>query len=274
MDDKLKRRLAGAAVLLLVAFVIVSVLPTPEQAAQPGDTDVVTIALHEVVNPEPPPPSATATPATIAAAPADAGVATPAGEDGEGAAETVISGDDDAGADTGDAQKPLPAGPDETAKKVAPPAAPGTAPPAKAGGKPDAASAPKPSTEPKAVEPKATEPKAVEPKATEPKAVAKPAEPRPTPAAKPAVPDPAVAKPAAVGSWFVQVGGFADIGNARQVQARLQTLGQPSILSPTETSKGTLYRVRAGPYAGREPAQAALDKLAGNGYPDAKLIAP
>lgn len=272
MDDKLKRRLAGAAVLLLATFVVVSILPTPEQAAQPNDSDVVTIPLHEVANPEPPPPSATATPATIAAAPSDAGGAMPAGDDGEGAAETVISGDDDAGADAGDAQKPLQAPLDETPKKAASPdgaaaaprpATPGsTATPSKPAGKPEAqASAPKPAAAKPSPAP-AAEARSVETKPAV--AAAKPAEVKPV--AKPA--------PAGTGSWFVQVGGFADIGNARQVQARLQALGQPSILSPTETSKGTLYRVRAGPYAGREPAQAALGKLTGSGYPDAKLVAP
>lgn len=270
MDDKLKRRLAGAAVLLLAAFAVVSMLPTPEQAAQPADADVVTIPLHEVANaePPPPPPSAAATPATIAA-PADAGE--DGGGSGETAGETVISGDDDAGAEPGDARKPETLALDDASSRAAPPAAqPVAAPPAATGS----------ATPPKAVGKAETPAIAPKPAAGKPApsvaAEVKSAETKPAvPLAKPAPTKPAATPaPAASDSWFVQVGGFADIGNARQVQARLQSLGQPSILSPTETSKGTLYRVRAGPYAGREPAQAALGKLSGNGYPDAKLVAP
>src|SRR3546814_13971030 len=47
MNDKLKRRLAGAALLLVAAFVVVSLLPTPEQAAHQAGVEVVTLPLHD-----------------------------------------------------------------------------------------------------------------------------------------------------------------------------------------------------------------------------------
>src|SRR3546814_13465897 len=61
--------------------------------------------------------------------------------------------------------------------------------------------------------------------------------------------------PAGSQKWFVQVGGFADIANARRVQAGLQGLGQPNVLAPIDTAKGTIYRVRAGPYATQAAAK-------------------
>jgi DedD protein len=274
MDDKLKRRLAGAAVLLLATFVVVSLLPTPEQAAQQPDVDVVTIPLHDVVSSAPPPPAASSTPPTLAAPPAHDG-------DGTDAQEVDIAGDDDGSGDAPDARKPVQLALDSSLQ----PGADKPAEPARPNDKPLPPPAAKPIDKP-------AEKAAVKPVE---KSAAKPAEPavaaaKPTP--KPAdkavdkAPDKPAAKPsdkpadkpaaaaAAAGSWSVQVGGFADIGNARQVQDKLKTLGQPSFLSPIDTAKGTLYRVRAGPYATREAAQAALGKLSGGGYPEARVVGP
>src|SRR3546814_11390419 len=67
MNDKLKRRLAGAALLLVAAFVVVSLLPTPEQAAHQAGVEVVTIPLHDVISTTPQPTATTALPQTLAA---------------------------------------------------------------------------------------------------------------------------------------------------------------------------------------------------------------
>src|SRR3546814_8464752 len=67
MNDKLKRCLAGAALLLVAAFVVVSLLPTPEQAAHQAGVEVVTIPLHDVISTTPQPPATTALPQTLAA---------------------------------------------------------------------------------------------------------------------------------------------------------------------------------------------------------------
>ncbi|SFF31457.1 Sporulation related domain-containing protein [Fontimonas thermophila] len=103
--------------------------------------------------------------------------------------------------------------------------------------------------------------------------------PAPQPADLPAR-EPTRASPAAAstagreGRWWVQIGSFADIANARQVEARLRTLGQPVIVAPVETDKGTLYRVRGGPYADEAEAQSAHEQLMRSGYTQARIVGP
>lgn len=275
MDDKLKRRFAGAAVLLAAAFVIVSLLPTPEQAAQQPDVDVVTIPLREVVrNDPPPPPAAEQTPPTLARP----------DESGEGQ-EFDISGDDDGGEPEASkpvqiaqaAPVPAPA-PKLEAKPVEKPAAkpaekpaPKPAevtPPTKAADKPAAATTDKPASTPAKPADKPAE------KPSQPAVVA--AKPAETPAAKPAdkPAEKTADKPSAGGNWSVQVGGFSDLSRAHAVQDKIKAMGLSSFISPLDSANGTLYRVRVGPFGSREAAQAALGKLNGNGFPDARLVAP
>src|SRR3546814_4555639 len=105
MNDKLKRRLAGAALLLVAAFVVVSLLPTPEQAAHQAGVEVVTIPLHDVISTTPQPTATTALPQTLAAtddtpAPVDSTAASHGDHDGDGTATQDLNssgGDDDAG---------------------------------------------------------------------------------------------------------------------------------------------------------------------------------
>lgn len=80
--------------------------------------------------------------------------------------------------------------------------------------------------------------------------------------------------PSGSASWWVQVGSFSDIANARLAEQRIRELGQPAVLAPVETPRGTLYRVRGGPYAGEVQAQAAHRVLVDAGYTDARLIKP
>ena len=47
---------------------------------------------------------------------------------------------------------------------------------------------------------------------------------------------------------------------------KLKKAGYPAYTEPLTTSKGTLWRVRIGPYASRESAATARDKLKGEGY--------
>jgi len=275
MNDKLKRRLAGAAVLLAATFIAVSLLPTPEQAARP-DTDVVTIPLHDIESPPPPAMVAQGVPQTLAApdlAPGRGGAADE-GVD-PGLQDVGSSGDDDAGGalTPAPAKRARPAAPDTlrspadevTVDDAVADATP-AAPPRKPVGKP--MESPPPVTEP---EGKPAGEKSAH-KAAPP--VAAPAATAP-PAAAPAatVPAPALAASPA-GRWFVQVGGFADIENARQVQARLQAIGEPNILAPVDTRKGTIYRVRGGPYASEAAAQAGLAKIKSAGYAAAQLVSP
>src|SRR3546814_1378533 len=103
MNDKRKRRLAGAALLLVAAFVVVSLLPTPEQAAHQAGVEVVTIPLHDVISTTPQPTATTALPQTLAAtddtpAPVDSTAASHGDHDGDGTATQDLnsSGGDDA----------------------------------------------------------------------------------------------------------------------------------------------------------------------------------
>lgn len=116
----------------------------------------------------------------------------------------------------------------------------------------------------------------VEPAAT-PASIATPAptsaptaSPRPTPAATP------TAVPAAPGAgrWWVQIGSYSNIDNARQVEARMRALGEPVVVAPIEAAGGILYRVRCGPYADEAIGAKAHGRIVGDGYADARLINP
>mgnify|MGYP001552382799 CR=1 FL=1 len=103
-------------------------------------------------------------------------------------------------------------------------------------------------------------------------AVAAPAkaEPAPPPVeSKPAVAPAAVSKATASaatakasrGGYIVQLAAFSDDKGANALANRLKKTGHPAYTEPVSTSRGTLWRVRVGPYASREDANAARDKL-------------
>ena len=120
---------------------------------------------------------------------------------------------------------------------------------------------------PRAEAPK-DEPAKVEAARTEP---AKPepakADPAPTVAkATPAAPKEAPAKDHATGDFAVQVFAFSDDKGANSLVNKLKGKGFPAYSEPVSTSRGTLWRVRVGPYVSRETAGAARDKLKGEGY--------
>lgn len=66
--------------------------------------------------------------------------------------------------------------------------------------------------------------------------------------------------------WFVQIGSFSDINNARQAQAKLRAEG--ALIIPSDTAAGVSYRVRLGPYASKDIATAKRDRLA----PQARVV--
>jgi DedD protein len=81
--------------------------------------------------------------------------------------------------------------------------------------------------------------------------------------AKPGADSPArtvAAKPAASG-YVVQLAAFADDKGANALANRLKKSGHPAFTEPVTTSHGTLWRVRVGPYATRDEANTARDKL-------------
>jgi len=74
-------------------------------------------------------------------------------------------------------------------------------------------------------------------------------------------------KPAAAAhdGFAVQLAAFADDKGANALAGRLKRAGYAAYTEPLKTSKGTLWRVRVGPYGSREAAIAARDKLKAEG---------
>lgn len=146
--------------------------------------------------------------------------------------------------------------------------------------KSDKAKSDSPSTEPAKTEPAKTEP---QPPARDsaPLSPTKTSEPPAPPApssAAPPVPEGKVearssgpeAKSGATkppqGAFVVQIAAFSDRYGARSLVAKLKKGGFPSYTESVETDKGTLHRVRVGPYSSREVADAARAKLKAAGY--------
>jgi rare lipoprotein A len=70
---------------------------------------------------------------------------------------------------------------------------------------------------------------------------------------------------------YIQAGAFSRFDNAHRLSAALSSMGQTSI-TQVVTKSGTLFRVRMGPVANLDAADALLEKVIGSGYPDAKLV--
>jgi DedD protein len=108
-------------------------------------------------------------------------------------------------------------------------------------------------------------------KAQEPASTARASAGAPTaPAAKPAPSSTAETRVAAHAAspsashhegFAVQLAAFADDKGANSLANRLKRAGYAAYTEPLKTSKGTLWRVRVGPYSSREAALAARDKL-------------
>ena len=171
------------------------------------------------------------------------------------------------------------------------PLSPAAAPDAKlkgnksAAGSGETARAPQPSAanEPTKAEPAKTEPTKTEPAKQEPTqpapppSVPTPATPEPKPAPIPVEPK-ADAKPLpsadaspeaqkSTGAFVVQVAAFSDRFGARSLVAKLKKGGFPGYIETVSTDKGTLHRVRVGPYPSREVADAARTRLKTAGFP-------
>jgi rare lipoprotein A len=68
---------------------------------------------------------------------------------------------------------------------------------------------------------------------------------------------------------FVQLGAFSNYSNAARLAARM---GPDVNISAIQRNGQTLYRVRSGPFATTEDADAALSRLLGLGGADAHII--
>lgn len=252
MDEVLRRRLVGVLTLGIAAFLLSWLLPRPGLERLQGSAErVVTMDLtradslpEEVLRAEDIVYAQDEQP-TGPAAGDDSGVSVSAGDEAEVPAEANNSPDT------------------ATEGLVAEPAS------AMASPKSEAEPAPEPEPEPVIApkpEPKPT-PKA-EPKPApkpEPKPVPKP---EPTPAAPKQAAKPAPAVPSG-GKLIVQAGAYSHLDKAEDARARSKALGVGCVISPGETAKGTLYRVRCGPYPSREAADAVVKKLSAAAIPAA-----
>lgn len=88
---------------------------------------------------------------------------------------------------------------------------------------------------------------------------------KPAPPQKPAPNDPAKSPPVKPGTFSVQLAAFADDKGANALANRLKKAGHPAYTEPYSTSRGTLWRVRVGPYSTREAAESARTKLKADG---------
>lgn len=234
MDETLKRRLIGAGLLLLAAFVLASTLPEPRlrSARDPGE-NVVTIELRE--------PDVMATPevAAMAVTPMPKPVVEP----------------------TPDAVHAVDAGGIETAPDIESGDRSALAPPTPA-------ATPRPSPQPS------------------PQAVQQAAAPSPVPTPSPvrvavAAPSPTASPTPPPGAqtgtgtrWWVQIGSYSDIANARIVETRMRAIGQAVVIAPIDTRSGVLYRVRCGPFATEAAGSEVHVRVVAAGYPEARLINP
>jgi len=99
------------------------------------------------------------------------------------------------------------------------------------------------------------------------------AAPAAVPVAAPPAVAPAVAAPATTSvALYIQVGAFADPGNAQRVVDRLQSAGVPHVFSVASAGSGQmLRRVRVGPIGSVEEFDQLAAQLATLGYPEARL---
>ncbi|MBC7767713.1 MAG: septal ring lytic transglycosylase RlpA family protein [Phycisphaerales bacterium] len=86
-------------------------------------------------------------------------------------------------------------------------------------------------------------------------------------AGAPLAPRPApYAPPAANGSFYVQIGAYADLTNAHRVRDEVSAAGPVSVDVRETGNGGELFRVRLGPWRSREEADAARRQLVSLGY--------
>jgi DedD protein len=157
----------------------------------------------------------------------------------------------------GKAATPAPAAKTATpAKAETPPAAAPAATPAATPEPPPVVAAATPAPPPKAETPASAA-------VTPPPAKAAPPAASPVPVATPA-PAPAAAASTPQG-YVVQLAAFADDKGANALAGKLKKSGYAAYVEPLQTSRGTLWRVRIGGFGSRPEADAARDKLKGEG---------
>ena len=86
----------------------------------------------------------------------------------------------------------------------------------------------------------------------------------------------AVATPvnySANGAFVVQVGAFSDPANAQRIRDAVSSAGQATVDTRRMASGTELFRVRVGPFASRDEAEAARQNVSALGYSEAVVAA-
>ena len=248
-----RRRLIGAVVLALVAAVVVPMLLESDPRPLGEDVSVrippvddgkfvskLGDARGKAAAPStaaPPPAPATSPPAAAVPAPA---TPAPAAKDAGIAPATPASGEGVPRKSVADAEKTMLAPPRPAAPEAkAPPKAADTA--------------------------RSDAPKAADPTATKAETA-----PKAEPATKVA-PAPASAEPPREG-FVVQLAAFSDDKGANALAGKLKRAGYPAYTETIATSRGTLWRVRVGPFPSRDAAAQSRDRLKGEGH--AGIVVP
>lgn len=91
------------------------------------------------------------------------------------------------------------------------------------------------------------------------------------PAAPPPAPAPSYATSAASSpiaqQYFIQVGAFANLQNARKTMSQLEAMGLDAGAAPVVVEDGRLTRIRVGPFRTRTEARKAADQIKAQGLP-------
>jgi DedD protein len=77
----------------------------------------------------------------------------------------------------------------------------------------------------------------------------------------------AASAPAAAGRFVVQVGAYTDARTLKEARSKVEKLGLQTYTQVVENDAGKRTRVRLGPYATRDEAEAAAAKLKRAGLP-------
>ena len=81
-----------------------------------------------------------------------------------------------------------------------------------------------------------------------------------------------VKSPAAEGTFAVQVGAFAADDKVKEARDKLSAAGIKTYTEKLDTKDGERTRVRAGPFAAREAADAAREQIRGLGFANANVV--
>ncbi len=76
-----------------------------------------------------------------------------------------------------------------------------------------------------------------------------------------------------VGGFAVQIGAFASEEKVREARDKLAVAGYKSYVEKLDSKEGERTRVRAGPFAGRDVAEAARDRIRTLGFAEAAVVA-